>query len=81
MQSINNTSIFPATCFQEDKREEVKEWVLAVSMDQKVGLNSFPPKSAKIVVIIIIIIIIIIVIAICGIGRVMDRVVSPLPNH
>ena len=22
--------------FQEDKREEVKEWVLAVSMDQKV---------------------------------------------
>ena len=28
-------------CFaftQEDKREEVKEWVLAVSMDQKVGL-------------------------------------------
>ena len=47
MQSINNTSIFPATCFQEDKREEVKEWVLAVSMDQKVGLNSFPPKSAR----------------------------------
>ena len=23
--------------FQEEKREEVKEWVLAVSMDQKVG--------------------------------------------
>ena len=47
MQSINATSVFPATCFQEDKREEVKEWVLAVSMDQKVGLYSFPPESAR----------------------------------
>ena len=26
-------------CFQEEKREEVKEWVLAVSMDQKVGVE------------------------------------------
>ena len=47
MQSINNSFFLSVTCFQEDKREEVKEWVLAVSMDQKVGLNSFPPKSPR----------------------------------
>ena len=28
-----------ACCFQEEKHEEVKEWVLAVSMDQKVGVE------------------------------------------
>ena len=47
MQSINKSSFLSVTCFQEDKREEVKEWVLAVSMDQKVGLNSFTPKSPR----------------------------------
>lgn len=32
---------FLLSIFQEEKREEVKEWVLAVSMDQKVGFKDF----------------------------------------
>lgn len=31
---------FLLSIFQEEKREEVKEWVLAVSMDQKVRFQS-----------------------------------------
>lgn len=32
---------FLLSIFQEEKREEVKEWVLAVSMDQKVEFKDF----------------------------------------
>ena len=34
--TLDNIFCFHGLYFQEEKREEVKEWVLAVSMDQKV---------------------------------------------